>query len=177
MRAHLNRHIITKANNSMIVDKDSVVSFHYTLKESGGAELETNMDGLPMAYLHGHRNVLPALEEGMTGLAEGDEKLITLTPEQAYGPRRENAEQRVPIKHLAGKYKRLQAGMLVKINTEKGVVNGRVIKVGKFNVDLDMNHPFAGMTLEFNVKIDSIRAATEDEIAHGHAHGPGGHHH
>lgn len=161
----------------MIVEKDSVVSFHYTLKESGGEELENNNDGLPMAYLHGHRNILPGLEAALAGLAEGEQKSITLPPEQAYGPRRDNAQQRVPIKHLAGKYKRIQPGMLVKINTEKGVVNGRVIKVGKFNVDVDMNHPFAGMTLEFDVTIDSIREATAEEIAHGHAHGPGGHHH
>ncbi|MBU2983915.1 FKBP-type peptidyl-prolyl cis-trans isomerase [Saccharophagus degradans] len=161
----------------MIVEKDTVVSFHYTLKESGGAELESNKDGLPMAYLHGHGNILTALEEALVGMSEGEQKHITLSPEQAYGARRENAQQRVPIKHLVGKYKRLQPGMVVRVNTEKGTVNGRVIKVGKFNVDLDMNHPFAGITLEFDVTIDSIRAASDDEIAHGHAHGPGGHHH
>lgn len=161
----------------MNIEQDKVVSFTYSLKEHNGEQLETSENGIPMSYLHGHNNILKGLEASLEGLSKGDTKTVVLLPEDAYGFKRDNAEQRVPIKHLLGKPKRLQKGMLVKINGEKGTLNGRVIKVGKFNVDLDMNHPFAGMTLEFNVDIQEIREATADEISHGHAHGPGGHHH
>ncbi|WP_075184924.1 FKBP-type peptidyl-prolyl cis-trans isomerase [Teredinibacter haidensis] len=161
----------------MHVTENTVVSFHYSLSEAGGEELENNRDSVPMAYLHGHGNILAGLEEGMAGLAVGEKKSITLPPEQAYGPRRENASQKVPIKHLAGKYKRLLPGMIVKVNTEKGVINASVIKTGLKMVTIDTNHPFAGKTLAFDVEIISIRPATDEEITHKHAHGEGGHHH
>ncbi|SMF21251.1 FKBP-type peptidyl-prolyl cis-trans isomerase SlyD [Alteromonadaceae bacterium Bs31] len=161
----------------MKIAKDCVVSFHYQLSEVGGEALESSEDGVPMAYLHGHGNLLKGLEEALIGLASGDKKSVTLPPEKAYGERRDNAMQKVPIKHLIGKYKRLMPNMLVKVNTEKGPVNARVIKPGKFMVELDTNHPFAGKTLEFAVEIKSVREATEEELAHGHAHGEGGHQH
>jgi len=161
----------------MQIAKDCVVSFHYHLSEAGGEQLESNHDALPMAYLHGHNNILAGLEDAFVGHQAGDSVKVSLTPDQAYGPRKEEAQQKVPIKHLAAKYKRLMPGMVVKLNTEKGVINASVIKPGKFMVELDMNHPFAGKTLEFNVEIKQVRAASEEEIAHGHAHGEGGHHH
>ncbi|WP_188152305.1 FKBP-type peptidyl-prolyl cis-trans isomerase [Teredinibacter waterburyi] len=161
----------------MQIENNSVVSFHYVLREQGGENIESNQDSVPMAYLHGHGNILAGLEDAMVGLTVGDSKSVVLSPEQAYGPRREGAVQKVPVKHLAGKYKRLLPGMVVKVNTEKGAINARIIKPGKFMVELDMNHPFAGKTLEFDIEIKAIRAASEEEIAHGHAHGDGGHHH
>lgn len=161
----------------MQIEKDKVVTFHYQLSELGGPELENNKGELPMAYLHGHNNLLPALEEALVDLSEGDNKEITLPPEQAYGQPVANAEQRIPIKHLISKYKRLMPGMLVKVQTENGQRDGKVIKAGKFMVNIDFNHPFAGKTLVFNVTIDSIREATSDELSHGHSHGLGGHHH
>lgn len=161
----------------MQVQKNKVVSFHYSLKEADGDALETSQDSVPMSYLHGHNNILGALEDALEGMATGDTKTVTLPPEDAYGQRRPNLVQKVPIKHLAGKYKRLLPGMLVKINTEQGLMNATVIKPGKFMVEVDTNHPFAGKTLQFDVEITEIRDASEEEIAHGHAHGPGGHHH
>ncbi len=161
----------------MPIEKNSVVLFHYALSETGGETLEDNRDTQPMAYLHGHGNILAGLEDALEGLNEGDTKVVTLKPAQAYGEREEDAAKKVPIKHLASKYKRLLPGMLVKLNTDRGVINARVIKPGKFMVELDLNHPFAGKTLVFDVEVKQVRAATEDEIAHGHAHGEGGHHH
>ncbi|TVZ37886.1 FKBP-type peptidyl-prolyl cis-trans isomerase SlyD [Alteromonadaceae bacterium 2753L.S.0a.02] len=161
----------------MQVEKDRVVSFHYTLKEAGGNTLEENNDSVPMAYLHGHGNILPALEDAMAGMSAGETKQVTLAPEDAYGLRHEDALQKVPVKHLVGKYKRLLPKMVVRVNTDKGVRNASVIKAGKFMVELDMNHPFAGMALDFTVAIKEVRDATPEEISHGHAHGDGGHHH
>lgn len=161
----------------MKVENEKVVSFFYSLKEADGEQLETSEQGIPMTYLHGYNNILAGLEDAMEGLSEGETKTIVLPPEEAYGPRKEDSTQRVPIKHLVGKPKRLQKGLLVKVNTAQGTVNGRIIKVGKFNIDVDMNHPFAGKTLQFDVEVQEIRDATPEEISHGHAHGPGGHHH
>ena len=83
----------------------------------------------------------------------------------------------MPIKNLLNKPKRLLPGGLVQVNTNQGVASARVIKVGKFNVDVDLNHPFAGKDLVFFVEVKEVRAATEEELAHGHAHGVGGHQH
>lgn len=161
----------------MQIEKDKVVTIHYRLNEADGPELESSQEAVPMAYLHGHRNILPGLEEALTGLNNGDATKVTLPPEKAYGPHFPEATQRVPVKHLASKHKRLLPGMLVKVQTEKGLKDARVLKTGKFMVDLDLNHPFAGKTLVFDIQIVDVRDATADEIAHGHAHGEGGHHH
>jgi FKBP-type peptidyl-prolyl cis-trans isomerase SlyD len=161
----------------MKIAKDTVVSLLYVLSEETGTPLEQNENGIPLAYLHGHQNILPALEEALTGLEEGAQKQVVLQPEDAYGHRRENTLQRVPVKHLLSKHKRLLPGTMVKVQTAKGAVDGTVVKVGKFMVDVDFNHPFAGKTLRFDITIKGIRPATADEIAHGHAHGDGGHHH
>ena len=161
----------------MRIEQNKVVTFNYRLREEGGPELENNYDTVPMVYLHGHDNLLAGLEEALSGLAVSDSRTITLPPEQAYGPRRENANQRIPIKHIASKHKRLLPGMLVKVSTENGLANAKVVKPGKFMVEVDTNHPFAGKTLVFDVTITEIRDATAEEIAHRHAHGPGGHHH
>jgi FKBP-type peptidyl-prolyl cis-trans isomerase SlyD len=161
----------------MPVSANQVVSFTYRLSEVGGAQLESSDVGMPMVYLHGHNNLLPALEAALEGLNPGDNKRVELEAAQAFGPRRDNAEQKVPVKHLIGHYKRLLPGMLVKVNTPDGARDARVIKAGKFMVELDTNHPFAGKALIFDVTIESLRDATPDEIAHGHAHGIGGHQH
>lgn len=160
----------------MNIAKNSVVTFHYRLSDADGAEIETSRDGEPTLYLHGHRNILPALEDAFSGRTVGDTFSVTLSPDQAYGRRREGASQRVPIKHLAGRAKP-RPGTLVGINTEQGVRQVTVLKVGKFNVDVDTNHPLAGKTLTFDIEVVAVRQAESDEIAHGHAHGVGGHQH
>ena len=161
----------------MKIAQDAVATISYKLSEDGGTLLEQSDDGIPMAYLHGHKNILAGLEEALEGHEEGAAVTVTLSPEQAYGVVQPNALQKVPVKHLAGKYKRLLPGMLVKVNTEGGARDARIVKAGKFMVQLDMNHPFAGKTLTFDVVIRDVRAATPEELTHGHAHGLGGHHH
>jgi FKBP-type peptidyl-prolyl cis-trans isomerase SlyD len=161
----------------MQIEKDKVVSITYQLRDAAGEQLEDTEDGIPLAYLHGHNNLLPALEKALEGKTTADKLELTLSSEEAYGEVRENAVQRVPIKHLLGNTKRLKAGMVVRVNTEQGQMTGTAVKVGKFMVDVDLNHPFAGKTLIFSVEVVKVRDATESEIAHGHAHGDGGHHH
>lgn len=161
----------------MQIEKDKVISIFYHLRDADGEALENTQDGIPLAYLHGHNNLLPALEKAMEGHKAGDKLSLTLQPEEAYGPVREGATQRVPIKHLLGSPKRLRPGMLVRVQTDRGAISARVLKVGKFMVDVDLNHPFAGKTLIFDIEVTSVREASAEEIAHGHAHGEGGHHH
>lgn len=153
------------------ISKNTIVAFHYELKDEDGERLESS-DKEPMVYLHGgYRNVLPALETALDGRAKGDQLSVTLPPEQAYGLRREDSMQRIPIKHLLTKQKRLKPGMAVVVNTQEGPRDVVVVKVGKFNVDVDTNHPLAGKTVTFDIEIQDIRDATPEEISHRHAHG------
>jgi FKBP-type peptidyl-prolyl cis-trans isomerase SlyD len=164
----------------MQVTQDTVVSFHYRLSETGGELLENSYDAEPTLYLHGHNNLLPALEEALEGKQVGDKTTISLTPEQGYGARKEGAVQRIPLKHLVDYSKiknKLKPGMQVQVNTANGPWNAVVLKVGKFNVDIDSNHPLAGVNLDFELEVIDVRDASAEELAHGHAHGAGGHHH
>jgi FKBP-type peptidyl-prolyl cis-trans isomerase SlyD len=160
----------------MIAEKNMVVSFHYTLKNSEGEELESSREKEPMKYLHGANNIIIGLEKGMEGHAVGDTFSVTVEPEEAYGLRNENNVQRIPIKRLKGIGK-VSVGQILNLKTKQGQVQVIVLKVGRFNVDVDGNPPLAGMQLTFDVDITDIREATEDETKHGHAHGPGGHQH
>ncbi len=160
----------------MQIASGTVASFHYTLRAEDGAEIENSRNGEPVVYLHGHGNILPALEQQLAGHAAGDTLSVTLEPEQAYGVRRADSIQRVPLKHLHAPG-RLRPGMVVAVETEHGARQVTVLKVGKFNADVDTNHPLAGRTLCFEIEVLEVRAASEEEIAHGHAHGAGGHHH
>ncbi|MBA54048.1 MAG: peptidylprolyl isomerase [Pseudomonadales bacterium] len=159
----------------MSIGKDSVVQFHYTLTEAG-TELESTKGGDPMAYLHGHQNIISGLEQAMAGKAEGDTFSVTVAPADAYGERKDDLTQRIPLKHLQGA-KKWRPGMVAWVETDQGQRQVTVTKVGKFNADCDLNHPLAGKTLTFDVEIVEVRAATDEEKAHGHAHGVGGHHH
>jgi FKBP-type peptidyl-prolyl cis-trans isomerase SlyD len=157
----------------MIVENKKVVSFHYTLRNADGEQLETSRDKQAMSYLHGVRNIIPGLEKAMAGKAIGDEFEVTLAPEEAYGERKPNSIQRIPAKRF-NNAKRLQPGQAVSIQTRQGQMQGVVVKVGRFNIDVDINHPLAGQTLTFEIEITDIRDASEEETAHGHVHGPGG---
>jgi FKBP-type peptidyl-prolyl cis-trans isomerase SlyD len=158
------------------ISNQTVVSFHYTLRNSSGEDLETSRDGEATAYLHGANNIIPALEAALEGLEAGAHTEVTLTAEQAYGERREDRVQKVPVKHLVYRGS-LKVGMTVQLNTADGRHPVTVTKVGRHSAEIDTNHPLAGQTLVFAIDIVDVRAASAEEIAHGHAHGAGGHHH
>ena len=160
----------------MKINKDCVVQFHYQLKDDENNLLEDPRKGEAMAYLHGHNNIFEKLETALQEKLVGDTLSVTLAPEDAYGIRFENAGQRISRKHIATKGK-LRPGMVVNVNTDKGHRQAVVVKVGKFVVDIDTNHPMAGKTLTFEIEIMDIREATSEEVTHGHAHGAGGHQH
>ena len=163
--------------NIMIIERDKVIAFNYILRDEAGVELERSEKAKPTVYLHGHGNIMQGLEDELKGKSEGDELSVTLPPEKAYGFRKQDAEQRIPIKHLLTKHKKYKTGMAVKVNTDNGPKDVVIIKVGRFNVDVDNNHPLAGKTIIFDINIEKIRNATGDEISHGHTHGIDGHDH
>ena len=156
----------------MLITQNSAVEFHYTLSEAG-TEIETSLNSKPLGYLHGHGDVFPALEEAFLGKKAGDKLDVTLTPEQSYGEIREDSIQRIPKKHIQFEGK-LQVGSVVVVNSNQGSQEVTVVKVGKFNVDCDLNHPFAGKTLTFAIEVISVREGTAEEIEHGHLHTEGG---
>ena len=160
----------------MQVERDRVVLFHYTLKGEDGEEVGSSPDDHPVAVLQGHGHIIPGLETALAGHAAGDEFQVTLPPEQAYGPRLSGQTQRLAKKHFA-EPKRLKAGQDALLNTRQGPRRVMVLKVGRNVVDVDLNHPLAGRTLVCDLRVVDVREATPEELAHGHAHGPGGHHH
>ena len=162
------------------VNDNKIVQFHYTLTDTEGKQIESSREAEPLAYLHGHDNMMPAIEKALEGKAVGETVELTLPPEETYGERREGVEQRVPAKHLQGLPKGSRgwkAGMVAVVDTDKGRRQVTVIKPGLKTVLVDLNHPLAGLTLTYNIEITDVRDATDEEIAHGHAHGVGGHHH
>ena len=160
----------------MNVDKDKVVTFHYTLTDADGEEMESSRERDPMTYLHGGNNIIVGLEKALQGRKTGDTFEVTVGPEEAYGAIKEANIQRIPLKKLKGVGKILP-GQVLNLQTKDGPVQVTVVKVGRFNVDVDANHPLAGETLTFNIEITEVREASTEEVAHGHVHGPGGHEH
>lgn len=162
--------------NQTPIGKDTVVVFHYTLCDEAGQHIETTEGDDPITYLHGHGSILPALEQALEGKSSGDVTEITLLPSQAYGERIENAIQRVSKKHIqqSGRFK---AGDIVPLQTKEGNRLVTIVKPGHSMMVVDTNHPYAGLTLRFKLTIQETRAATAEEIEHGHVHGVGGHHH
>jgi FKBP-type peptidyl-prolyl cis-trans isomerase SlyD len=159
----------------MKIEENSVVRFHYTVSEPGQPALETSRDRDALAILIGHGNIIPGLESAMKGRESGETFQVTIGPADAYGERRDGLTQRVPRKVF--KNARLAPGMQVVLPTEMGPRAMTVIKVGMSVVDVDLNHPMAGKTLEFDVELVEVREASDEEKAHGHVHGDGGHQH
>lgn len=159
-----------------VADK-TVVTIDYTLTRPDGTVLDSSRDNRePLSYLHGAGNLLPALEKALAGKQAGDKLQVTLEPADGYGPRKPDAVQRIPAKYLGG-VKGLKPGLQVPLKLEHGTQLVTVVKVGKFAVDIDINHPLAGETLCFDVEVMGVREALPVEIEHGHAHGADGHSH
>jgi len=160
----------------MKISNNSVVSFHYRLRKEDGTELENSHDGNPTLYLHGAGNIIAGLESAMKDRESGDVFSVTVGPELGYGFRQPEQQRRMPAKYLKHEGK-LKPGQAVRFQTDQGMRSATVVKVGKFSVDVDMNHPLAGETLVFDIEIVDVREASDEEKAHGHAHGVGGHQH
>lgn len=160
----------------MSIQKHTVVTLNYTLKNSEGEILDTSEGREPLVYLHGVGGLIPGLEAELEGKEKGNSLNVVIAPEDAYGKRSEDLMHVVPKSGFQGD-EEMQVGMQVQLQTEQGPAIATIAAIEGENVTLDLNHPLADMELHFAVDVLDLREATEDEISHGHVHGPGGHHH
>ena len=156
----------------MNVERGHVVSLHYELTDPSGIRLGSTREGEPLAILYGRGGVLPGIDRALAGRPAGERFQLVLQPEEAFGIRVQGSARRVSKKHVLGP-KRLSPGMMVHVRTPGGPRPATVLKVGSSVVDIDANHPLAGITVHADVEIVDIRAADRDEIAHGHVHHDG----
>ncbi|RUA04692.1 MAG: peptidylprolyl isomerase [Candidatus Poseidoniales archaeon] len=155
------------------VEKDKVATVHYrgTFAESG-EEFDSSHGADPMAFLVGHGNMVPGFEQGLLGAAVGEEREFTLSPENAYGEKRDDAVVDISREEFPDDIE-LELGMV--LMSESGPF--RIVAITNEIVKCDFNHPLAGETLHFNVEIVEVRDASPEELEHGHVHGPDGHDH
>lgn len=152
-----------------------VVTIHYTLTLESGEEVDSSRGRDPLLYLHGNQGIVPGLERELTGCSVGETIEVEVTPEEGYGPRVPEAVQQVPIDEMPDG---VEAGMQLQAETSTGqTMIVHVTEVKEDAVTIDLNHPLAGKTLNFAVEVMDMRAATPEELEHGHPHGPGDHHH
>jgi len=159
----------------MQIAKDKVVTMEYTLTDPEGTTIDTSRGREPLAYLHGAGGIIPGLEAALEGRSSGEHLQVTIAPEDAYGERDERLLQVVPRDRFD--VEDVQVGMQFHAQSDQGVHVVTVVAVTDDEVTVDANHPLAGVTLKFDVEVVDVRDATEEELAHGHVHGPGGHHH
>lgn len=154
---------------------DRVVTLHYTLTDDSGAVLDSSAGHAPMNYLHGHGNIIPGLERALEGAGAGFKSRVTVPAAEGYGEKDPEAVFEAPREHFPSDME-LAPGMLV---SSAGGHSAplTVVAVTDSVVVLDGNHPLAGKTLHFEVEIVDVRAATREEMTHGHAHSGDGHHH
>jgi FKBP-type peptidyl-prolyl cis-trans isomerase SlyD len=161
----------------MQIAKNSVVSIFYTLTNPQGQVIDTNQGKDALPYLHGSGGLIAGLEKALEGKSKGDNVKAVIKPEDAYGVRDEKLIQKVPAASFKG-LPDVKVGKQFQGRTPDG--HTTVVTITAINGDevtIDANHTLAGVTLHFDVTVADVRAATKDELAHGHVHGPGGHHH
>jgi len=160
----------------MQIESNAVVTLHYTLKDNDGKIIDQSDDG-SFLYLHGAMNIIPGLENALTGKAAGDELSVSVTPEQGYGVKDPARIQDVPKEMFEGNDD-IKVGVQFHAEGPDGAaVVVTVVEVKDDVVVIDGNHALAGVDLNFDVKIVEVRAASEEEVSHGHVHGPHGHAH
>lgn len=160
----------------MVIRDNTVVSFHYRLTNDAGELLDASAEGNPLTYLHGAGNIIHGLESQLAGKSAGDELTVTVQPEDGYGVHRADLMQDVPRSAFPEPDK-LEVGMQFSAQSDRGTLPVVITHVTEDAVTVDGNHPLAGQVLHFAVNISDVRDASPEELAHGHVHGPGGHHH
>lgn len=160
----------------MLIAENCVVSIYYELTNDAGEVLDASAEGEPLTYLHGAHNIIPGLESQLAGKTAGDRLDVTVQPEDGYGAHSPNLVQEVP-RSAFPEPDTLEVGMRFNAQSDSGMMSVVISAVDTDTVTVDANHPLAGQVLHFAVTIDDVRSATAEELAHGHVHGPHGHHH
>ena len=160
----------------MNIAANTVVSIDYTLRNDAGDILDQSSPEAPLSYLHGHNNVISGLEHALLGKAKADRLEASIAPAEAYGEYDAALVQAVPRAMFQG-VDDIDVGMQFQTQMDGGVqvVTGK--EVNDDTVTIDGNHALAGQTLHFDVTVKGVREASQEELDHGHVHGPGGHHH
>ena len=160
-----------------MIIKDSVVSMTYVLTNGSGEELDRANKDEPFTYLHGHSQIVPGLEKALAGALVGTQKKVVVTPAEGYGEIEDKLRTTASRKQFPEDAE-LSVGMRFAADDNDGQpIIFTITDLTADEVSLDGNHPLAGETLHFEVEVVGVRQASAEELAHGHAHGPDGHHH
>lgn len=160
----------------MQISESRVVLMHYTLTNNRGEVLDSSSGREPLAYLHGAGNIIPGLEKALEGKQAGDKLKVAVEPKDGYGERDPSLVQQIPRRAFKG-INNLRVGQQLQAQGPQGMRSITVVAMAGDMVTVDGNHQLAGEALNFEVEITEVRAATAEEMSHGHVHGPGGHHH
>ena len=161
----------------MQIDQNSVVSIHYTLTNDEGTVIDSSINIDPLVYLQGAGNIIPGLENALVGKSAGDTLTVRIAPEDGYGATVLELIQQVPMEMFQG-VETVEPRMTFQAQDQSGYMQRvEVTAVNGNMVTIDANHPLAGQHLNFDVTVVEVRAATQEEMDHGHVHGHGGHHH
>ena len=160
----------------LTIQKNSVVSIDYTLKNNEGTVIDTSSGRSPLTYMHGSGALIPGMENALEGKSEGDDFSISIEPTEAYGDHDKNLLHKVDRKELEH-LPNLETGMEIEVLADNDPMVMTIVEISDEVVVLDGNHPLAGQTLNFSIQVRNIREASAEEISHGHVHGPDGHDH
>jgi len=160
----------------MQIADNKVVSIHYTLKNPAGEVIDSSEGNDPLMYLHGASNIIPGLEKELLGKQAGDKLNVTVQPDEGYGQVHQEMVQEVPRDAFQG-VDYIQVGQRFEAESNQGPISVVVTAVTDDTVTVDGNHPLAGIVLDFDVEVVDVRDASEEEVSHGHPHGPEGHAH
>ena len=161
----------------MLIANQHVVAIDYTLSNDAGEVIDSSAGAEPLVYLHGAGNIIAGLEKALAGKAVGDELDVSIEPEEAYGEYSAELITNLGREMFEG-VDELEVGMQFHASAPDGGMQIVTIRdIDGDQVTIDGNHPLAGQQLNFKVKVVSVRAASEEELAHGHVHGEGGHQH
>ena len=161
----------------MTIATNKAVSIEYTLTNDAGDVIDSSAGGAPLVYLQGAGNIIPGLEKALEGKAVGEELTVTVEPEDAYGEYSAELVSTLSASMFEG-VDQLEVGMQFHASAPDGQMQIVTIRdLDGDDVTVDGNHPLAGQRLTFKVKVVAVRDASEEEVAHGHVHGEGGHQH
>lgn len=154
----------------MSIQQNKVVAMHYKVTDPQGTELDSSFGSDPLIFLYGHGSLIPGLEKALVDKAPGDTFNATIVAAEAYGDRHEQLIQSVPRSMFESMD--VEVGMRFRAAGPDGQEHSVIIvDIGDEEVVVDGNHPLSGIDLTFDVEVVQVRDATDDEIAHGHAHG------
>lgn len=156
---------------SLTIADERAVSIHYTLKNDAGEVLDSSAGAEPLVYLHGFGNIIPGLEDALLDRKAGDSLQVTVQPQDGYGEVLDELRQKVSVDMFQG-VEQIEVGQMFETQSQDGhIMLVTVTAIEDGEVTIDANHPLAGEVLHFDVTVEEVREATEDELEHGHIHG------